>query len=104
MVKLVTGNETTINLDDIARAGAKKMLMQALEQEVEEFIENNKNEVDENGHRLVVRHGKGKTRNLTMSSGAVNIEAPRIKDKRHGGNFTSTILPPYLERVRHLNC
>lgn len=98
MVKLVTGNETTINLDDIARQGAKRMLIQALEQEVEEFIEGNKNEVDENGHRLVVRHGKGKTRNVTLSSGAVDIEAPRVKDKRSGSKFASTILPPYLRK------
>ena len=98
MVKLLTGNETTINLDDIARQGAKRMLEQALEQEVLDFIELNKSEVDDNGHRLVVRHGKGESRNITMSSGAVNIKAPRVKDRRLGSKFTSTILPPYLRK------
>ncbi len=84
MVQLVTGNETTINLDDIARQGAKRMLIQALEQEVQEFIEGNKGEVDENGHRLVVRHGKGKTRNVTMGSGAVDIVTSTPKASKCG--------------------
>lgn len=73
MVQLVTDQDTQINLDEIARQGAKRMLEQALEQEVLEFIEANKGEVDEHGHRLVVRHGKGKSRTVTMSAGSVSL-------------------------------
>jgi len=98
MVKLVTDNETTINLDELARQGARKVLMQALELEVEEFIQTHKNEVDENGHRKVVRNGKGQSRSLTLSSGAIDIEAPRVNDKRVGKKFTSEILPTYLRK------
>ena len=98
MMKLVTGKETTINLDDIACQGAKRMLKQALEHEVHEFVENHKSEVDENGHRLVVRHGKGKSRTVTMTSGSVDVQAPRVKDKRDGEKFTSAILPRYMRK------
>ena len=97
MMKLVTGKETTINLDEIARQGAKRMLEQALEHEVREFIEDHKSEVDNNGHRIVVRHGKAKSRTVTMASGSVQIEAPRVKVKK-GEKFTSAILPPYLRK------
>jgi putative transposase len=98
MVKLLTDKDANINLDEIARQGAKRMLEQALEQEVQEFIENNKEQIDENGHRLVVRHGKAKERTVTMASGSVQVKAPRVKDKRAGEKFTSTILPPYLRK------
>ena len=98
MVELVTDKPVNINLDEIARQGAKRMLEQALKQEVLEVIEANKDQVDEDGHRLVVRHGKAKTRTVTMGSGSVNIEAPRVKDKRDGKSFKSAILPPYLRK------
>ena len=98
MVKLVTDNETTINLDDLARQGAKKVLMQALELEVEDFIQANKHEIDENGHRRVVRNGRAQSRSLTFSGGTIDIEAPRVNDRRAGKKFSSEILPTYLRK------
>lgn len=98
MLKLLTEESLKYNLDEIVRLGAKKMLMAALEAEVEDAIEKCKNEVDENGKRLVVRNGKSKTRTVTLGSGSVEIEAPRVNDKRKGEKFTSEILPPYLRK------
>jgi len=46
-----------LSLDEIAREGARRMLVQALGLEVEDYIESNKDEVDENSRRLVVRNG-----------------------------------------------
>ena len=98
MLKLLTDESLKYNLDEIVRLGAKKMLMEALFAEVEEVINKHKDEVDENGNRLVVRNGKAKSRTVTLGSGAVEIEAPRINDKRKGKKFTSEILPPYLRK------
>jgi transposase-like protein len=89
-------------LDEIAREGARRLLVQALEVEVAEYLETHQAR-DENGHALVVRNGKARARQITLGSGAVQIQAPRVNDQRIGADgerqrFTSKILPPYMRR------
>jgi hypothetical protein len=58
------GNVTTLvdqvrdkihfSLDELARRGAQRMLIAALEAEVDEYISRHSQERDENGHALVV--------------------------------------------------
>lgn len=84
------------SLDEIVRSGAKKMLMEALHLEVEEYIAKSREHVDENGHRLVVRNGLGKPRKLTTGAGTIEVRAPRVNDRRDGSKFSSSILPVYL--------
>jgi transposase-like protein len=87
-----------LSLDEIARVGARRLLVEALNLEVEEYIKQNKAQVDDQGHRLVVRNGHGKSRSVTMGSGAVEVECPRVDDRRDGEKFSSNILPPYLRK------
>ena len=96
--KVVDRKDFELSLDEIAREGARRMLIQALNLEVEDYINQNLNEVDDNGHRLVVRNGRAKARNVTMGSGTVAIKAPRVSDQREGRKFSSFILPPYLRK------
>ena len=49
--------ELTLHLDEIARAGARRMLAEALEAEVADYIEAARGQQDEQGHALVVRNG-----------------------------------------------
>jgi putative transposase len=93
-----TGKEFEWSLDEIARQGARRLLIEALNLEVEEYINQNSREVDEDGNRLVVRNGLGKKRTVTLGSGAVDIQCPRVNDKRNGEKFLSSILPPYLRK------
>jgi len=86
------------SLDEIARQGALKVLCHALSLEVDEYIAEHAQERDENGHRLVVRNGRSKPRTVSLGAGTIEIEAPRVNDKRPGEKFTSSILPPYLLR------
>lgn len=90
--------EFELSIDEIAREGARRLLIQALNLEVEEYIQQNLHEVDENGHHMVVRNGVGKSRKITLGSGTVDIQAPRINDRRDGQKFLSAILPPYLRK------
>ena len=90
-------------LDEIAREGARRMLLAALETEVAAYLEAHAAERDGDGHALVVRNGKGRTRNVTVGSGTIAVSAPRVNDRRvdaHGQRckFTSRILPPYMRR------
>jgi transposase-like protein len=87
-----------LSLDEIAREGARRMLMHALNQEVEEYIQSHKDQVDEQGRRQVVRNGVSKSRTVTIGSGSVKIQAPRVNDRREGEKFFSSILPPYLRK------
>ncbi|MFN7905482.1 MAG: IS256 family transposase [Pseudobdellovibrionaceae bacterium] len=96
--KTNVGKEFEWSLDEIARQGARRLLIEALNLEVEEYINQNSGELDEDGNRLVVRNGLGKKRTVTLGSGAVDIQCPRVNDKRIGEKFSSSILPPYLRK------
>jgi hypothetical protein len=90
------------DLDEIAREGARRMLAQALEAKVTDYIVRHQ-ERDENGRAQVVRNGKARTRKLTLGSGTIEVRAPRVDDRRASDDgsrprFRSQILPPYMRR------
>ena len=92
-----------LDLDEIARAGARKMLAEALEAEVRDYIEAAREQRDEQGRALVVRNGYAREREVLLGAGSVALKAPRINDKRVDENgqrrrFKSVILPPYMRR------
>jgi transposase-like protein len=82
------------------------MLMAALESEVEAFVQQYQHVVNEQGHREVVRNGYMREREIQTGVGAIEVKAPRVKDKRKSGEkvrFNSAILPPYLRRTKSLD-
>jgi len=86
---------------DILRAGAHRLLAQAIEAEVEAHITAHSDFTDARGRRRVVRHGYMPEREIQTGIGAVRVQAPRVRDRdpdAPGGRirFTSSILPPYL--------
>ncbi len=96
-------SEPLMLLDELAREGARRMLVAALQEEVAAYIERHQEAVDEQGRRLVVRNGKSRPRKVTCGAGTLEVEAPRINDKRTDDvgqrqKFTSLILPPYMRR------
>ena len=102
-------NETTADedaaptLDELARTGARKMLMTALAVEVAQYVDAHQEARDEQGRRLVVRNGRARARKVTCGAGTLEVSAPRVHDKRVDATgqpqrFTSRILPPYMRR------
>ena len=92
-------------LTEILREGAQTLLVQAIEEEVADWIERHADLKDENGHRLVVRNGRLPKRQITTGIGQVDIEQPRVHDRRppaEAEKFTSKILPPYLRKTKSL--
>ena len=102
MLKLIVSKEeqttNTQSIGEIARLGAKMLLTKALEEEVNEYLVRTEGLTDSKGKRLVVRNGSGKERTILTGSGEINLQAPRINDRREGVRFTSSILPPYLRK------
>jgi putative transposase len=97
-------NESRVTLDTLAREGARRMIAAALEVEVDEYVAALVDEIDEDGKRLVVRNGHARERRVTIGSGTVPIQAPRVNDKRidektaERKRFSSKILPAYARR------
>jgi transposase-like protein len=91
-------------LDEIAREGARRMLAAALKAESDAYVDALVDQVDEDGHRLVVRNGHHDPRTVTTAAGAIEVCAPRVNDKRTDEatgermRFSSAILPVWCRR------
>ena len=97
--------EATDVLTEILREGAQTLLVQAVEAEVAEWIDRHASLKDENGHQQVVRNGRLPKRKITTGIGQIEIQQPRVHDRRDAGTaekFTSQILPPYLRKTKSI--
>jgi len=94
--------EVRESLDELIREGARRMLVAALEAEVEEYISTHREERDEEGRALVVRNGHARERQLTTGAGVLAVRAPRVDDRREDQRFTSALLPPYMRKSPRL--
>jgi len=92
-------------IDEIVREGARRMLAEALQAEVDAYIAAFRDERNEHGHRLVVRNGSHQPREVLTSAGAVEVTAPRVNDRRTDPQtgeryrFSSAILPPWCRKT-----
>ena len=99
-----SGTSGSSVLDEIVRDGARQMLAAALQAEVAAYIQAHVDQVDADGHRLVVRNGYHNERQVTTAAGAVPVRAPRVNDKRTDPvsgarmRFASAILPAWCRK------
>src|ERR1700730_16130622 len=82
-----------LDLDALVREGARRMLVTALKAEVDAYVAGRAEERDREGHALVVRNGGAQPRKVRTAAGELEIQAPRVNDRREGCRFTSKILP-----------
>jgi transposase-like protein len=92
-------------IDEIVREGARRMLAEALQAEVDAYIAQFAADRDERGRRLVVRNGSHQPRDVLTSAGAVEVIAPRVNDRRvdpdtgQRRRFCSAVLPPWCRKT-----
>jgi transposase-like protein len=92
-------------IDEIVREGARRMLAEALQAEVDAYIAQYREERDERGRQLVVRNGSHQPREVLTAAGAVQVSAPRVNDRRvdpdtgQRRRFSSAILPPWARKT-----
>ena len=107
MLRVVTDGEGRAEmravLDEIVLDGARRMLVAALEAEVDAYIAGLSGERDGSGHRLVVRNGRAEPRTISTAAGPIEVTAPRVNDKRVDDDgerqrFRSSILTPWARK------
>ena len=90
----------------VLRDGARRMLMQAIEAEVEAFLAAHAGLVDAHGRRRLVRNGHAPERQIQTGIGPLEVRRPKLRDRGVAGEepirFTSAILPAYLRRTRNI--
>jgi len=93
--------EGKLNLEQLLRQGAQRMLMEAIENEVEEFVQAHASLRTGDDRQAVVRNGSLPARQIVTGLGLLDVQQPRVRDRRSGEKvrFTSNILPKYLRRV-----
>jgi transposase-like protein len=92
-------------LSDVLRQGAQQLLARTIEAEVEDWIQRHAEQRDGRGRQQVVRNGYLPQRTILTGVGAVDVQQPRVHDRRpaeQAEKFTSQILPPYLRKTKSL--
>ena len=90
----------------VPRDGARRMLMQAIEAEVEAFLAVHADLADGQGRRRMVRNGHAPERRIQTGIGPIEVRRPKVRDRgaRDAApiRFTSAVLPAYLRRTRNI--
>jgi putative transposase len=92
-------------LTDILQRGARTLLAQAIDAEVDAYLHARAHLRDEAGRQQVVRNGHLPERAVLTGVGPVEVKQPRVRDRRPAGqreSFSSAILPPYLRKTKSL--
>ncbi|BBB96545.1 MULTISPECIES: IS256 family transposase [Bradyrhizobium] len=108
IVPLRQPDEIDDPLTNILRAGARQLLAQAVEAEVETFLASVKDLKLADGRARVVRHGYGPARTIATGIGPVEVTRAKIRDRGAAGDgerirFNSAILPLWARRTRSLD-
>ena len=95
---LQQGDNVADPLTEMLRRGARQLIAQAVEAELQVFLEHHVNMKLEDGRKAVVRNGYLPTRSVQTGIGDVEI---KVRDRSGQGQvFNSALLPPYLKRAR----
>ncbi len=95
-------------LTEVLRAGARQLLAQAVELEVEAFLAERAGLKLPDGRARLVRHGHAPEREVQTGIGAVAVARPKVRDRGAAEGedrirFTSAILPRWARRTRSLD-
>ncbi len=93
-------------ITELLRNGAKRLIAEAIESELEIFL----SEVSEklsNGKERIVRNGYLPERSLLTGIGEVDVKIPRTRDRQKDNDemikFQSKLIPRYLRRATSMN-
>jgi hypothetical protein len=92
---------------EVLRSGARHMLQQVIEAEVQAFLTAHAELEDAHGRRRVVRNGHAPEREIQTGIGPIAVRRPKLRDRGDGTEgerirFTSKVLPPFLRRTKNV--
>ena len=100
----LAGRDTIVDpLTDLLRAGAEKLIYQAVEAELQEQLVRYSDRRTGTGLAGVVRNGFLPARELQTNLGPVTVRIPKIRSKTgEPVTFQSVLVPPYVRKTRTL--
>src|SRR4051794_32024124 len=95
-------------LTALLRSGARRLLEQAIEAEVEAFLASRKELKLADGRDRLVRHGHGPERMIQTGIGPVELQRVKVRDRAPGPageriRFSSALLPRWARRTTSLD-
>jgi transposase-like protein len=88
-------------LTELLRRGARDLIKQAVEAELQAFLDQYCDHTLDDGRRAVVRNGHQPERTVQTGIGNVAVQLPKTRDRSGAGiHFSSNLLPPYLRKTR----
>ncbi len=85
---------------ELVRTGARRILAQALQLEVEEFLAQYDGQYAGNGLRAVVRSGSQPERDIQTGIGPVSVRIPKVRSNTgEPVSFRSALIPPYVRKT-----
>jgi putative transposase len=108
VVRLRQPDEIDDPLTEVLRAGARRLLAQAVELEAEAFLTSMRDLKLPDGRDRLVRHGRGPERTVQTGIGPVAVARVKIRDRGATSEadrvrFSSSILPRWARRTRSLD-
>ena len=95
-----TKQEVNDPLTEFIRQGARDLIAQAIETELNELLEQFSHQTTD-GKQSVVRNGYLPKRTVQTGVGDVEVQVPKIRDRSGNGiKFNSKLIPPYLKRTK----
>jgi len=100
----LAGRDTIVDpLTDLLRAGAEKLIYQAVEAEIQELLALHSERRTDTGTAGVVRNGFLPARDLQTNLGPVTVRIPKVRSKTgEPVTFQSVLVPPYVRKTRTL--
>jgi putative transposase len=95
-------------LTEILRAGAKRLIVEAVEAEFAAFLVSHEDKALPDGRQRVVRHGYDPARFIQTGIGPVEVRKPKARDRGASPEgarirFSSSILPHWARRTKSLD-
>ena len=88
-------------LGEILKNGAKQLLAQAVQAELNELLDRHKDLSIDDGRQAVVKNGFLPERTIQTGLGDIPVKVPKVRDRSGQGiKFNSHLVPPYLKRAK----
>jgi len=96
-----SATEIGLTLEQLIRRGARDLLQNAIEVEVQALLAEYGNVRTLSGSAAVVRNGYLPAREILTAVGPVEVRLPKVRDRSGAGvKFNSALVPPYVRRSK----